>query len=161
MKKTIYLLLLAFLFAFQEMQAQQMPAPDPNTPNVLYLKFSKALNTEYALTEARVRSANGVDREWQDLYLFTSESDNGESINHNLYTLDKNYFTYANISLYNSVAITNDQLRDILSPKESSDRHAYIDNFSHIYIIDLDTPDPRRPDYYKIIEVKPYYLSKH
>jgi len=157
-----YILTFAMLIlSFQSIQAQQMPLPDPNMPNVLFLKFSQALNDEYSLTEARVRSANGIDREWQDLYLFTSKSDDGESINHNLYTPNKNYFSYANISLYNSVAITNDQLRTILSPKERGDRHSYIDNFSHIYIIDLDTPDPRRPNYYKIIEVKPYYLAKH
>ncbi|PKQ63296.1 hypothetical protein Rain11_2665 [Raineya orbicola] len=39
-----YAIFLFALIAFVNSSAQQMPVPDPNTTNVLFLKYSKLLN---------------------------------------------------------------------------------------------------------------------
>lgn len=141
--------------------AQQMPLPDPNTPNVLFLKFSKTLNTIYAFGEVHVWNVDKTSLEWKDAYAFTSKDNEGWNIDVEFYAPDKEYFGYTELAPYNSVALTNAQLRDILSTKEFYNRDEYIDSFTKIYIIDLDSPDPRRPNKYKIIEVKHYYFSKN
>ncbi|KOY85765.1 hypothetical protein AD998_06000 [bacterium 336/3] len=149
------LLLLVVVFTTINSQAQNITVPDPNTPNTLFLKFgqSPTLNGEHSFTECQVWKADRSNLEWQDLYLFTFDV--------SLYTLNKEYFGYTELAPYNSVAITNAQLRDILSPKDFYARWPYIDSFTKIYIIDLDSPNPRQTSKYKIIEVKLYYWSKN
>jgi hypothetical protein len=156
MKKiiVIFSILLISIYA----KAQQMPLPDPNTPNVLFLRFSQALNGEHSFNIlTRIRSLDGVNYEMQNGYLFYSNDNRGRSMDFEFYTPDKNYFGYTEITPYNSVAITNNQLKDILNSKEDYLRLDYLKSFSKIYIIDLDVQNPRQPNKYKIIEVKVYF----
>ncbi|MCU0439405.1 MAG: hypothetical protein MUC49_16050 [Raineya sp.] len=144
MKKTIYLLSVVFLICFQGV-AQNMPLPDPNTPNILFLKFSKILNSPKSFTEALVRSNNGVDLEWQNSYLFYSKDNQGRNINLEFYTLDKNYCGYTELATYNNVAISKEQLKALLEPHPYYLRTQQIRNYSKIYLIDLDSPQPKQP----------------
>ena len=158
MKNVILILILSF--AGIQIQAQQMPLPDPNTSNVLFLKFSQneTLNGENSFSSIlRVLSADGVNYEKQNSYLFYSNDSRGRAMDYQFYTPNKNYFGYTEVTPYNSVALTKDQLKDVLNTKERHLRTQYMKSFSKIYIIDLDAPSPTQPTKYKIIEVKLYF----
>lgn len=159
LKQMRYIIILLMTIGFSAF-SQNMPVPDPSSPNTLFLKFSKDLNGVNAYFLGTVRNAYG-DLEKQDKYLFTSKDSRGKSINCDFYTPDRTFFAYVDPTLYNAVAITEEQLKAILDNKRNLERDNYLRGFSHIYIIDLDAQNPRQTFKYKIIEVKPFFFWEH
>ncbi|MCU0440011.1 MAG: hypothetical protein MUC49_19160 [Raineya sp.] len=159
MKKYILTFVIALLSLYS--QAQQMPLPDPNSANTLFIKHKQDTISTVLVSdknEAQIRAANGTDWTWTDCYMFFSHDTQGRSIDFQFYTPNKEYFAYTVLSTYNSVIITYTQLRDILATKTSAGKYDYLKGFSHIYIIDLDSPQPKQPTKYmsgNIIKLKP------
>lgn len=161
MKK--YILTFAFALLGLYTQAQNMPLPDPNSVNTLFIKHQKDTISTVLVSdkdEAQIRT-NASNWIWTDCYMFFSHDTQGRSIDFEFYTPDKEYFAYTSLSSYNNVALTYIQLRDILATKTSAEKYDYLKSFSHIYIIDLDFKKPKEPTKYKIIEVKPYFEWEH
>lgn len=148
------------LLGFQCIQAQQMPLPDVNASNVLFLKFSKQLNGINAFGEVLIVS-DEENAEWQDAFSFASQDNIGRTINATFYTIDKDFFGYTDPNVYNSVILTELELKGILENKTEIQRNTYLKSFSHIYVIDMDSPNPRQTFKYKMLEVKPYFRWEH
>nr|MCU0440010.1 hypothetical protein [Raineya sp.] len=95
MKKYILTFVIALLSLYT--QAQQMPLPDPNSPNILFIKYKKNLDENNTIlsdkNEAQVRVyPNGIkDWAWTDSYMYIAKNNTGGSINEEFYTPNKEY----------------------------------------------------------------------
>ena len=140
MKKTFYLLSIAFLICFQGV-AQNMPLPDPNTPNVLFLKYSNALNGVNSYRMSDVRMPNDfIESRFCYFYLKVTDANNNHSgkLIQKLYVIDSEEFAYTDAAVYNSVSLDVNQLGELLRHKSQEQKRAYLDSFQTIYLIDYE-----------------------
>jgi hypothetical protein len=117
MKKTIYLLSIAFLICFEGI-AQNMTIPAPNTPNTLFLKYSISLNGEAYVPKVNI-SEYPETRDYKPVYLFFSDGVMNASlsiIRNYFYAIDPEECAYIDPALYNSVSLSREQL-EVLVPK--------------------------------------------
>lgn len=154
MKKIIYLLSVAFLLCFQGIQAQQMPAPDPNTPNVLFLKYSTTLNRAGNNREAQVRISEN-EAIWRPTYIYLQKLVGERGVSERFYVPNPDEFAYIDPTVYNAVSLDLNQLYNLLNPKNVNTRQAYLKTFHEIYLIDYDQNNPKATSKVKIMRVKP------
>lgn len=159
MKKILVLFIMVALIAHNS-QAQNMTVPDPNTPNTLFLKYSKVLNGEYSYRPKVDVSPYLETIDYKPVYSFISDavmnSSMGILMNY-FYTIDPEEFAYIDPALYNSVSINQAQLIDILKTKTTDDGRNYLGAFDTIYLIDYEQKNPRNTNKVKILKVRPYY----
>jgi len=166
MKKIINLLsIIVLLISYQNAKAQQMPVPDPNTANVLFLKFSKVSHSPYAFTKSLI-SVSNERTEWRPSYVYIEkfpESDNTpiSDLFEIFYTPAPDDFAYIDPSVYNAVSLDITQLAAVLKHKDQIDRQSYLKNFHTIYLIDYDQKNPKATSKVKILKVRPYYEWEH
>jgi len=158
MKKAIYLLGIVFSVCFQSLQAQQMPAPDPNMANVLFLKFSTTLNSNnsyYPDDQIRLET----EAIWGPAYTYVKTID-ATNIHYGrvvqkFYVPNPDDFAYIDPATYNSVSLDLVQLATVLKPKNEDQRKAYLNSFHEIYLIDYEQKNPKAASKVKIMRVKP------
>ncbi|MCU0439406.1 MAG: hypothetical protein MUC49_16055 [Raineya sp.] len=158
MKKYILTFVIALLSLYT--QAQQMPLPAPNEPNVLFLKYSKVLNGTNEKGRVYVKK-DSENMEFRKAYAFFSNDATGKVMDYTFYAPNQEYCGYTELATYNNVAINKEQLKALLEPHPYYLRTQQIRNYSKIYLIDLDSPQPKQPNKYKIIEVRLYFAGEH
>nr|MCU0438937.1 hypothetical protein [Raineya sp.] len=95
MKK--YILTFVIILVSVGVKAQNMPLPDPNSANTLFIKYKKNLDENNTILsdkdEAQVRVYNGgiKDWAWTDSYMYIAKNNTGGSINEEFYTPNKEY----------------------------------------------------------------------
>jgi hypothetical protein len=156
---------LIFLFAFVmflsiNSTAQQMPIPTPNTPNVLFLKYSIVLNGEHSLIPKSNVSKYPEPVNFKPVYLFWSDNIKNTSMSilmNFFYVPNENEFAYIDPSAYNDIAISRTQLVEILKTKTTQEGKNYLNGFTAIYLIDYEQKSRLNPNQVKILKVKPHY----
>lgn len=155
MKKTIYLLVIAFFICLQTM-AQNMPVPDPNSSNVLFLKFSSTLNSNNSYYESQIRISE-VEAIRRPTYTYVKTIDgNIERLMQRFYVPNPEEFAYIDPATYNSVSLDLIQLATLLKFKSQEQKRAYLESFTEIYLIDYEQKYTRGGgNKVKILRVKP------
>jgi hypothetical protein len=154
MKKTIYLFVIAFLICLQT-KAQNMPVPDPNTPNVLFLKYSVILNgnnSSFFDDQIRISETEAIRR---PTYTYLHKLVGEMGVWQKFYVPNPEEFAYIDPTSYNAVSLSKMQLYNILNPKHDAQRKAYLESFTEIYLIDYEQKQPKQPTKVKITKVRP------
>lgn len=155
-----YAIFLFALIAFVNSSAQQMPVPDPNTTNVLFLKYSKLLNEEHSFIPKSNISKYPEPVNFKPVYLFfsfTMHDASGNIMRNCFYIPNPEEFAYIEPTTYEAVALSRVQLIDILKTKTTQEWKNYLNSFDVIYLIDYEQHNPRNPNQVKILKVKPHY----
>jgi hypothetical protein len=155
MKKTIYLFSIAFLICFQGL-AQTMPIPDPNTTNVLFLKYSTVFNGDKSYYDSHVRvSQTEVIKRPAYMYVQKLTGDR-IAVAERFYVPNPEEFAYIDPAVYNSVSLDLNQLYNLLKPKDLNSRQPFLKTFHEIYLIDYEQKYNRGgTNKVKILRVKP------
>jgi len=137
MKKIITLLsIIALLISYQNVKAQQMPVPDPNIANVLFLKYSTTLNrvnTFFSNDEVRISETEII---WRPTYTYVQKlAGDRIAVAERFYVSSPDDFTYIDPAVYNAVSLDLNQLYNLLKPKDINSRQAYLKTFHEIYLI--------------------------
>jgi len=165
MKKTIYLLSIVFSVCFQSLQAQHMPAPDPNMTNTLFLKYSikKGYNDVDVFNKSTYAYAKIGGRIVEiPCYYFIDFNmvDNFHHVMNDIafYPPDITRYNYVDSTLFKNIALNQTQFLKSLKNKNAEQRKSYLKRIP-IYILDYDAIDAQGK--VKIIKVEPYYFDEH
>ncbi len=148
-----------------------LSAPDPNAPNVLYLKYSESLNGKFT-KESMIASHIEPKKKnrgfnFLKVYLFIRKGqldDFGESFILGFYMEEepsflatKHDYAYVVPDKYENVSLDVKQLLNFLKSKKKEERKRYLESFKHIYLIDYDDKNYSDVRQKKMIEVFPKY----
>jgi hypothetical protein len=155
MKKTIYLLSIAFLICFQGL-AQTMPIPAPNTPNVLFLKYSTTINMPNTSSQGYIRISETEEIKRPTYRYIQKLVGDKMAVAERFYVPNPEEFAYIDPAVYNSVSLDLNQLYNLLKPKDINSRQAFLKTFTEIYLIDYEQKYTRGgTTKVKILKVKP------
>ncbi|MCU0439407.1 MAG: hypothetical protein MUC49_16060 [Raineya sp.] len=164
MKKTIYLLSIAFLICFQGV-AQNMVVPDPITANVLFLKYSikegyNHINTLYSQMYIYIKKDN--QRLERPCYSFINfkMTDNFYHVMNDiiLFSSDTTTYNYVDSILFKKIAFNETQFLESIKNKNAEERKSYLKR-TPVYVLDYDSRDVQGR--VKILKVEPYYRDEH
>lgn len=164
MKKTIYLFVIAFLICFQGL-AQNMPPPEPYTPNTIFLKYSVKEGYNHIDVMNRsmyVRVSVDSKIEERPCYSFIDFNivDNFYHVMNDItfYPPDITHYNYVDSTLFKEVAFNQTQFLTSLKNKNVEERKSYLKR-TPVYILNYDTRNAQGK--VKILKVEPYYLNEH